>query len=150
MDDSTGAVANVAAAAVAAAPGSSTKEVLALMIPIIAIVMGIGIGMLALWLDYRKKRDIYALHHKERLVAIEKGMDVPPLPDNFFNEFRSRPRNHTEYLRKGLIWLLIGVAVIVAMYYTGNGDDAMWGLVPAAFGAANLLYYFIPRKGDPS
>ena len=44
------------------------SEVIAVMIPIVAIVMGVGIGMLALFLDYRKKRDMFALHHKERLV----------------------------------------------------------------------------------
>lgn len=50
------------------------------MVPITAIVMGIGIAMLGMWLDYRKKSEIYALHHKERMAAIEKGMDVPFLP----------------------------------------------------------------------
>ena len=53
------------------------SEVIAVMIPIVAIIMGVGIGMLSLFLDYRKKRDMFAMHHKERLTAIEKGMEVP-------------------------------------------------------------------------
>ena len=61
-------------------------EVIAVMIPIVAIVMGIGIGMLSLFLDYRKKREMFAMHHKERLTAIDKGMEVPPLPPEFFQD----------------------------------------------------------------
>lgn len=150
MDD-TGAVANLAAAAVAAAPSSTPQQIIAVMIPIVAIVMGIGIGMLALWLDYRKKRDIYALHHKERLAAIEKGMEVPPLPVDFFNDYkRGRMRTPADYLRRGLVWLFIGGAVTLALFNSGDKENDMWGLIPAAFGAANLLYYFIQRKGDQS
>ena len=122
------------------------------MIPIIAIVMGIGIGMLSLFLDYRKKREMFAMHHKERMAAIEKGMEVPPLPAEFFNDYkRNRPRSPADYLRRGLTWLFVGGALVIALANTGNEDNAMWGLVPAAFGIANLLYYFVmQRKGDPS
>ena len=48
---------------------------------VLATALGVGIGMLALWIDYRKKRDIFELHHKERMLAIERGMEVPPLPE---------------------------------------------------------------------
>ena len=37
---------------------SPITAVIGVMIPIVAIVMGIGIGMLSLLLDYRKKREI--------------------------------------------------------------------------------------------
>jgi hypothetical protein len=43
-------------------------------LPIVAIVL--GIGMLALWFDCRKKRVFFEWHHKERMAAIEKGMEV--------------------------------------------------------------------------
>ena len=66
-------------------------EVIAVMIPIVAIVMGIGIGMLSLYLDYRKKREMFAMHHKERLTAIDKGMEVAPLPPEFF-QYNRRTR----------------------------------------------------------
>jgi len=117
---------------------------LPLLIPIIAIVMGIGIGMLSLLLDYRKKRDIYALHHKERLAAIEKGIEVPPLPPEFFEENRNRRRrNDPNYnLRSGLVWLFVGIALSVAVYAT-HPDRALWtwGLLPMAAGLAKLLFH---------
>ena len=66
--------------------------IIGVMIPIVAIVMGVGIGMLSLFLDYRKKREMFAMHHKERLAAIDKGMEVPPLPAEFFQDTRRRVR----------------------------------------------------------
>jgi hypothetical protein len=124
-------------------------EVIAVMIPIVAIVMGIGIGMLSLVLDYRKKRDMFAMHHKERLVAIEKGMEVPPLPPEFFqNGRRKYAHSPSDLLRRGLVLLLVGVAVSVALYGTHN-RSYLWGLVPAAIGIAQLLAYFIEARKAP-
>ena len=128
------------------------------LIPIVAIVMGIGIAMLGLVLDYRKKREIYALHHKERLAAIEKGLEVPALPSEFFEDGRKGRRggDPLRALRTGLVWLFVGIAVIVALYFT-HPDKALWawGLVPTAVGLAKLLYFKLaggaagPGPGSP-
>jgi len=117
-------------------------------IPIIAIVMGIGIAMLSVVLDYRKKREIFEMHHKERMAAIDKGMEVPPLPPEFFQDGRRRcgPQSN---LRRGLVLLFVGVAVTVAMS-ANDSRHALWGLVPAAVGVANLLVYFIEGRRAPA
>ena len=125
-------------------------EKLVLFIPIIAIVMGIGIGMLSLVLDYRKKRDIFVLHHKERLAAIEKGMEVPPLPPEFFQEGNRKGQRHpSDYLRRGLVLVLVGAAITVALYRSTGHDVYLWGLVPAAVGVAQLLFYFLMGRKPP-
>jgi Domain of unknown function (DUF6249) len=121
-------------------------DTIAVFIPIIAIVMGIGIAMLSIYFDYRKKQDIFALHHKERMAAIEKGMDVPALPPEFFRD--SRPRTHSDFLRRGLVLLFVGIAISGALYSTNRGAY-VWGLVPAAVGIAQLLYYFLMRPKTP-
>jgi hypothetical protein len=124
-------------------------DTIAVFIPIVAIIMGIGIGMLSIYFDYRKKQDMFAMHHKERMAAIEKGMEVPPLPPEFFQEGRrSRPRTHGEFLRRGLVLVFVGAAVTVALYNTVRGWY-LWGLVPAAVGAAQLLYYYLARPKIP-
>lgn len=123
-------------------------EIIAVMIPIVAIVMGIGIAMLSVVLDYRKKRDIFAMHHKERLVAIEKGMEVPPLPPEFFQNGYRKSCTPGNTLRRGLVLLLVGAAITVALYSTFN-RNYLWGLIPAAIGVANLLTYFIESRKAP-
>ena len=51
-------------------------------IPIVAIVMGIGIGMLAIWSEHKRKAQLLEQNHRERMQAIEKGLELPPLPAN--------------------------------------------------------------------
>jgi Domain of unknown function (DUF6249) len=129
--------------------GSELKHLLPLMVPIVAIVLGIGAGMLAIWLDYSRRRQIFELHHKERLAAIERGMEVPPLPAEFFRggSGRQRETEPTDYLRRGLIWLLVGVALTIALLLNRNVENATWGLLPTAVGLAYLIYYAAaPRR----
>ncbi len=123
---------------------SSIQSIMGLAIPIISIVMGIGIGMLSVYLEYRKKRDIFELHHKERMAAIDKGMEIPPLPVEFYQDARRRYRPG-DNLRRGLVLLFVGAAVTIALNATVN-RYALWGLVPAAVGVANLLVYFIEGR----
>lgn len=122
--------------------------ILGVSIPIIAIVMGIGIGMLAITLDYKKRSRLLELHHKERLAAIERGIEVPPLP----LELLEGPRIRSQWapgasLRTGLVLLFVGLAICVALYYNGDGRAwALWGLVPAAVGLAYLLHYYLHER----
>lgn len=123
---------------------TDVTAVLGLAIPIIAIVMGIGVAMLGMWLDFRKKRDMFQLHHAERMAAIEKGIDLPPLPMEFFQGRKNEPLGPTRYLHRGIMWLLIGIAVTAAMWGT-HDRDYWWGLTPVAVGVAYLISYLFER-----
>jgi peptidoglycan/LPS O-acetylase OafA/YrhL len=109
------------------------------LIPVIAIVMGVGIGMLSLYLQFRKTRDMFQLYHAERMAAIEKGIELPPLPPEFFQDTGRREPAPIRHRRIGLILLFFGIAVAVALWGTGVVPDYLWGLVPAAIGLAYLL-----------
>jgi hypothetical protein len=128
---------------------STLEGVLGVMIPIIAIVMGIGMGIVGMWLDYRKKREIFELHHKERMAAIEKGMEVPPLPPELFQgNKRANGRLASDYLRRGLVWAFIGVGVTLAMRLE-NEHGAWYGLIPLAVGVANMFMFMYQRRQPP-
>jgi hypothetical protein len=149
---------------IVAAGSDHVVEILGVMIPIVAIVLGLGVGMLKLWLDYRKKRDILQAHHAERMAAIEKGIELPPLPPQFFGSETASPPDMLQqlkgrhvalpYLRSGLMWLLIGIAISVALYanhdHSAANNAAWWGGVPAAFGLSKLLFYFIANRMNAS
>lgn len=119
------------------------RQTLSMLIPIVAIIMGIGIAMLGLVLDYRKKREIFELLHKERMAAIERGLEVPPLPAELLQSRRAR--TPSDYLRRGIVLLLIGMAVTTALYFQ-NRDHSLWGLVPTAIGIAYLLIYWLEER----
>lgn len=125
--------------------------VMVFMVPIMGIVM----GMVAVYFNYRKRKEMFALYHQERMAAIEKGVEIPPLPEDFFrNDSAPAPRRRSPHatLLTGLILFFVGVTVAAALHYAGvrmdNGaDTALFGLIPAGIGVAFLIYYFaVGRK----
>jgi len=117
-----------------------------LLIPIVAIVMGIGIGMLAVYLNYRKRKEMFALYHQERMAAIEKGIELPPLPEAFFRE-DDKPSSPHGTLLGGLILVFIGVTLFIALYFMVGLSIALFALIPLGIGLAFLIYYFaVGRK----
>lgn len=124
-------------------------EILALFVPIVAIVMGIGLAMLSLYFDHRKKQALYELLHKERMAAIDKGIDLPPLPPGLLQGQQRRAPTAGDYLGRGVVWLLVGLAIIAAMLLQG-ARGALWGLVPVAVGISNLILFAYQSRQPPS
>ncbi len=118
--------------------------VIGVFIPIVAIVMGIGIGMQNVWSDHKRKSQILEQNHRERMQAIEKGIELPPLPTNLVSS-SSNPSTTTaaRALRSGIMLTLIGVVLFFAISEASNGKGALFGLVPSAVGIANLVYSVI-------
>lgn len=118
------------------------------MIPITGIVMGIGLGMLVIWLDYQKKSRMFELHHKERLLAIERGMEVPPLPPEFFTSRRlSDLAPKLDALRRGLL-LLLGIGLGIALLINHGPQVASWSLLPIGLGLAYLIFFKISPRAE--
>jgi hypothetical protein len=112
--------------------------ILSMVIPIVAIIMGVGIGMMSLYLQFRRKRDMFQLYHAERMAAIEKGIELPPLPPEFFQDTGRTAPAPIRHRRSGLILLFLGIAFSVALWGTG-ARGYLWGLLPAAIGLALLV-----------
>ena len=56
--------------------------------------MGIGIGMLGMWTDHKRKSQLLEQMHRERMAAIEKGIELPPMTaDPFAHRATSRAAN---------------------------------------------------------
>ena len=130
--------------------GVFNPDVIGVFIPIVAIVMGCGTGMLSLYLRHQKRQEMFALYHQERMAAIEKGAELPPLPEDFFLDADGhRPRNSSHgTLLSGLILIFIGLTLYLALHFSGvrtdgGGDAGLFALIPAGIGAACLIYYFV-------
>src|ERR1700722_1783352 len=126
-------------------------ELKEILIPIVAIICVFGlplsIPIIYLVLNYRKRRRLIELVHAERLAAIERGMEIPALPI----EILGAPPVSRSVLLPGLIWLLVGLALMAGLHgfsgYEGVGGLSIWGLVPTAVGIAYLIYYFVEGRG---
>ena len=121
-----------------------TEDAIAVFIPIVAIIMSLSIPIVFAVLDYRRRRDIVEAHHKERMAAIERGMELPPLPEAFFKSFGSdrRPR----HLLAGMIWTFVGVALFVALREVADQAVAWFALIPIGVGLALLIYYLVEGR----
>jgi hypothetical protein len=119
-------------------------ENIAVMVPMVAIVLGLTIPILGMSLEYRMKKDLFELHHKERMAAIDKGLDVPPLPPELFRPQR-KPSTPASLLRLGLILVLGGAGLAVAMSYAFD-TLSLWGLIPVGVGLAYLVSFLYERK----
>ena len=128
--------------------------VIGVFIPIVAIVMGIGIGMLSIWSEHKRKSQLLEQNHRERMHAIEKGIELPPLPPNLVGMGMGNgpsTASAAKSLRSGIMLVLIGVILFYAIDVAGGRDGALFGLHPAAVGDANLVYAAIlwnKEKGE--
>lgn len=129
------------------------ESILGLMIPIIAIVFGLSIPIVTIIVDYRKRRRLIELHHAERMAAIERGMELPPLPPELLGSVRKRQQST---LLPGLIWLFVGIALVFGLGSLAGNEVSLLGLIPTGVGAAYLIYYAIEGRkterhaNDPS
>ncbi|MCU0975398.1 MAG: DUF6249 domain-containing protein [Steroidobacteraceae bacterium] len=117
-------------------------EIVAVLIPLAAIVLGISVAIVGIVSRHRQLLQRTDLRHKERMAAIEKGLELPPDPPEM--DIR-RPR----YLLKGLVWSFTGAAVYVMLDSLAGAEEAKIGLIPVAVGLAYLVYYAVQgRKED--
>lgn len=122
-------------------------------IPIFGILFGIGgpVAVVVVWftLNYYKRRKLMELHHAERMAAIERGMEIPPLPIELIDG-RSVPKRRRTALLPGLVWFFIGLALVIGTVAgTGGSDDEIplfAGLIPLGVGLAYLIYYFVEGR----
>jgi hypothetical protein len=111
------------------------------LIPITAIVMGIGIAMLGLWTDHKRKSQLLEQTHRERMAAIEKGVTLPPMnADPLTNKPLGNVANPARVLRNGVFMLSLGIVLYFALITVGAGAAAVFGLIPGTIGLANLAY----------
>jgi len=122
--------------------------ILPFLVPIVAIVMGIGIGMLAIYLNYKKRKEMFTMYHQERMAAIEKGIELAPLPEAFFTEEASGPPAPRRRLLVGLVWLFLGLGFAGALVGAGESHIAWFGLIPIGIGVANLIYWFLAGRQE--
>ena len=111
------------------------------------------IGFVAFYQWLRHQRRV--LIHRERLAALEKGVELPPLE----RETQRSTWNAQQFLLlAGLIWISLGVgAIIVLNALVSNGspgaaeipDGIQWiGLAPIGIGISHLVVFFVGRKQD--
>jgi uncharacterized membrane protein len=111
-------------------------DTLALAIPILAVCGGVLIAITAIIVGGHKKEQ----EHRERLVAMEKGI-IPPPPA----EEAERPK-HSSRRANGLVMTGIGLALTIAMTVANGRESGVWGLIPLFIGIGLLIAGSIDKR----
>ena len=78
----------------------------------------------------------YELYSK----SLEMGQTVP---DHFFDE--PKKNNPTSNLKRGILWLVVGVALLISFTVIHQRDALIVGIVPTFVGIGYLLVHFLEK-----
>src|SRR5436305_12669854 len=80
---------------------------LTMLVPIVSVAMSLGALIIWIVVWYRRRMHEIDCRHKERMAAIEKGLELPP--ESLPQPAQMPPRSR--YLLRGLIRLGVGLAL---------------------------------------
>ncbi len=128
-----------------------------LLIPLVAIVGGLGTGMIAILTEHQRKQAML----EERRLMIEKGMTPPAMNNEILSGERAAgTRSSVESsLRNGILLLAVGIGLLAAFvvfrYLIGAGGTPIpdrvtallgpAGALVAMIGAGHLVYFRLAR-----
>ena len=116
--------------------GLLEPDTIALSIPILAVCGGVLIAITAIIVGGRKKEQ----EHRERLIAMEKGiMPPPPAQEIERPKYSSRRAN-------GLVMTGIGLALTIAMSVANGIESGIWGIIPLFIGIGLLVAGSIDKR----
>ena len=125
----------------------------AVIIPCVAIIGGISYAAYSMYLKVSRQRETLQMYHAERMAAIEKGIELPPLPPELLHDRYYGVNYQGEYRRwrrgSGVTLLFVGVAVTVAMWQANGDRSYWWGLIIVAWGLGRLVSEFLATRGSP-
>lgn len=115
-------------------------------IVIVALIAYVGFRQ---WLRHHRRIMI----HRERLAAVEKGIDLPPLEQEVGRNSWNVQR---VLLLAGLCWIAIGIgASAVVASINSHPDNSNlpqgleWiGLAPVGIGVAHVVVYLVGKKRE--
>jgi hypothetical protein len=117
------------------------------------LAVTVSLGTLIVWIVVWHRRRVHEAdcRHKERMAAIEKGLDL--LPESAPQREQMPVRSRT--LLRGLIWLGVGLAITFGAHDLSPPPLNGFRWIPIAVGAAYLIFYFVEgrntsSKGDES
>jgi NADH:ubiquinone oxidoreductase subunit 3 (subunit A) len=115
------------------------------IIQVAGLVFVLGVIIAGMYFGHKRSE----LRHRERMAAIEKGIELPaqtaPLP------------TPSAYLMRGLIWLIVGLGMaffFIVMVYI-EGDLALFAvtmlsLIPIGVGVTYLIVRRVEEKKSQS
>jgi len=111
-----------------------------ILVPLAFFALVVIVVVVALGAQFKRRE----LEHKERMLALEKGLPVPP------SLHIEEPKQRNPY-RAPLVWIAIGVGMLVFALIKSKASIAGLSAIPLCIGIglliANVLYLKRQSKG---
>lgn len=125
------------AASFAEVIGFTPTQVIAIVIPIAAIILAGVVTVSAMYFHHRRRE----LWHETARLALEKGQPLPPLNPDYEEHTGSTPKNRDENhdIRGGMVLIAVGAGLFL-MLGSLSSNLRFIGVIPGFIGVALLLY----------
>jgi hypothetical protein len=119
-----------------------TPSHLGLLIPILFVCGSIVVAIVAIIVQGRNKD----LEHRERLIAMEKGIPLPEPPAACIKP--AKPQRPIHSLRRswGLVFVGIGIALFTILASLAGLKYGAWGMLPLLIGAGLITGAVLDKK----
>jgi hypothetical protein len=108
------------------------------LLPFLFVAVIIGLNVRAKNAESKRRYDLYT-------KSLEMGQTVP---EHFFDE--PKKADPSSNLKKGILWLVIGVGLLISFVAMGQRDALIVGIVPAFVGIGFLLVHFLEKPKTDS
>lgn len=112
--------------------------ILIVMTPFVFVIFILFIGYNFRNKDAQRRYELY-------LKSLESGQ---ALPEHFFEE--PKKQNSSSNLKKGIIALAVGLALVVSYLVIGNKFILIGGIIPAFIGLGFLFVHFLEKPKESS
>ena len=107
------------------------------MLPFLFVGIIIALNVRSKNAESKRRYELYS-------KSLENGQTVP---EHFFDE---PSKSASSNLKKGILWLVVGVGLLISFIAMGQRDALIVGIVPAFVGIGYLLVHFLEKPKTDS
>jgi hypothetical protein len=119
-------------------PLNGAGIVLICLLPFLFVIVILIIQSKARNRESQRRYDIY-------MKSIEIGQTVP---EHFFDE--PKKSNASSNLKKGILWMVVGIAIVISFLVMNKTNGLIVGIVPAFVGVGYLLVHMLDKPKTDS
>jgi len=121
-----------------AMPLGSGAIVLICLLPFLFVAVIITVNVRAKNAESKRRYDLYT-------KSLEMGQTIP---EHFFDE--PKKANPASNLKKGILWLVVGLALLISFIVLHKENGLIFCIVPAFVGIGYLLVHFLDKPKTDS
>ena len=114
-------------------PFSSFQLLLIVVLPFVFVTLIIYLTSMSKKEEAKRRYDLYT-------KSLEMGQSVP---DHFFDE--PKKTNPVSDLKKGILWLVVGIAILISFVVMDHKNGLIIGIVPTFVGIGYLLVHYLEK-----